>query len=269
MEHPINGKLKDKKLYILDMDGTIYLDETPLPGAREFVARAKRLGKRIIFFTNNASKSIGMYYEKLNRLGFEVGENDLFSSADVTVDFLKKNHPGKEVYLVGTPALQSTFEKSGVKLTDGGGADIVVSSFDTTLTYEKLVKACHLIKNGSLFYSTHPDLTCPVVGGFIPDSGAICALITAATGVSPRYFGKPFRETADYLIKQAGVDFSPASSVIVGDRLYTDIALGKQNGITSVLVLSGETTRHDLLDVDDLLRPDFICEQIENLVCEL
>ncbi|MDD4125817.1 MAG: HAD-IIA family hydrolase, partial [Eubacteriales bacterium] len=228
----MSGRFKDKKLFILDMDGTIYLDETPLPGAREFIKAAKSRGTRIIYFTNNASKSIAMYYEKLNRLGFDVSDGDVISSADVTIDYIKRCHKNQSVYLVGTPALEKSFSDSAVRLSDGTEADIVVVSFDTTVTYEKLKNACNLINNGALFYSTHPDLTCPVKDGFIPDSGAICALITAATGKSPRYFGKPYYETAQYLVSHAGVDF--ASAAVVGDRLYTDIALGKNHGITSV-----------------------------------
>ena len=183
----MNNDLKRKKLFVLDMDGTIYLDETPIDGAREFISTARRHGVRIVYFTNNASKSISMYYDRLRRLGFEADDGDVVSSADVTIDFIKRHHAGQSVYLVGTPALEKSFREAGITLTDGESADIVVSSFDTTVTYEKLDKACHLIRGGSLFYSTHPDLNCPVKKGFVPDSGAICALITASTGVEPRF----------------------------------------------------------------------------------
>lgn len=257
----MNNNLSSKKLFVLDMDGTIYLDETPIDGAREFISAAKRAGRRIVYFTNNASKSISMYYDKLRRIGFEVDDGDVVSSADVTIDFIKKNHAGKSVYLVGTPALEESFKAAGIPLTDGSYADIVVSSFDTTLTYEKLDNACHLIRNGAIFYSTHPDFNCPVKKGFIPDSGAICALITASTGVQPRYFGKPYKETADYIASIAGLSFDDIA--VVGDRLYTDIALGKNFGITSVLVLSGESTRKDINDGN---APDFVFDKLGDLI---
>lgn len=260
----MNNDLRQKKLFILDMDGTIYLDSTPIPGAVEFVKYCKSHGIRIIYFTNNASKSITMYYEKLRRIGFPADDGDIYSSADVTIDFLKRNHPGASVYLVGTPPLEKSFAESGIDLTDGSHADIVVSSFDTTLTYEKLDNACRLIRNGSIFYSTHPDFNCPTKDGFIPDSGSICALITASTGVTPRYFGKPCFETADYLARAAGVDFD--SAAVIGDRLYTDIALGKLHGITSILVLTGESSTED---VNDENRPDYIFESIGKLIPEL
>lgn len=260
----MKGRFVDKKLFILDMDGTIYLDDTPIPGAKEFVKTAREKGKRIIYFTNNASKSIEMYYEKLNRLGFEVSDGDVISSADVTIDFLNKNHAGQSVYLVGTPALEESFVKGGINLSDGTKADIVVVSFDTTVTYEKLKNACMLIDKGAIFYSTHPDFVCPVKDGYIPDSGAICALVTAATGKKPRYFGKPHYETASYLINHAKVDFN--SAAVVGDRLYTDIALGKANGITSILVLSGESTKSD---INNQNAPDFVVESIGNLINDI
>ena len=123
-------------------------------------------------------------------------------------------------------------------------APIVVASFDTTLTYDKLEKACRYIREGAEFISTHPDFNCPVEGGFIPDSGAICALITASTGKLPRYFGKPYEDTLQIIEEFSGV--AREDMVVVGDRLYTDIALGAKHGVASVLVLSGETTLEDL-----------------------
>lgn len=155
------------------------------------------------------------------------------------------------------PFLEASFREKGIPLTDGSEADIVVSSFDTTLTYEKLEKACTLIRNGAKFYSTHPDFNCPTETGFIPDSGAICALITASTGKQPRYFGKPHKETAEMLSRRFGI---PAEkTAVVGDRLYTDIALGRNNGLTSILVLTGETKRED---VNESNAPDFIFDSI-------
>ena len=256
----MNNDLKRKKLFVLDMDGTIYLDETPIDGAREFISTARRHGVRIVYFTNNASKSISMYYDRLHRLGFEADDGDVVSSADVTIDFLKRHHAGQSVYLVGTPALENSFREAGITLTDGESADIVVSSFDTTVTYEKLDKACRLIRGGSLFYSTHPDLNCPVKKGFVPDSGAICALITASTGVEPRYFGKPHKETADYIANLSGLPFDDIA--VVGDRLYTDIALGKNYGITSILVLSGESKESDITSEN---APDYVVGKLGDL----
>ncbi len=252
-------KLKDIKLFVLDMDGTIYLGDKILPGAIEFVKTARKMGKKVIFFTNNASKNPNNYVDKLKRMGFGSKREDVVTAGDVTIEFLKKNHPNQPVYLVGTPALEQSFTEAGIVLSEN--ADVVVSSFDTTLTYEKLVIACDLIRNGAIFYCTHPDFNCPTETGFIPDSGAIAALITASTGAIPKYFGKPHRETAEMISNLFGVSFD--ETAIVGDRLYTDIALGKNNGLLSVLVLSGETK---IEDVNDSNSPDIILDGIGEIL---
>ena len=252
-------KLKDIKLFVLDMDGTIYLGDKILPGAIEFVTTARKMGKKVIFFTNNASKNPNNYVDKLQRMGFGGKREEVVTAGDVTIEFLKKNHPNQPVYLVGTPALEQSFTEAGIVLSENAG--IVVSSFDTTLTYEKLVIACDLIRNGAIFYCTHPDFNCPTETGFIPDSGAIAALITASTGAIPKYFGKPHRETAEMISDLFGVSFD--ETAIVGDRLYTDIALGKNNGLLSVLVLSGETK---IEDVNDSNSPDIILDGIGEIL---
>ncbi len=248
-------ELKNIKLFVLDMDGTIYLGEKILPGAIEFVKNARESGRKVVFFTNNASKNPQNYVDKLNRMGFGAVRSDVVTAGDVTIEYLKRNRPNESVYLVGTPALEQSFRDAGITLSEN--ADIVVSSFDTTLTYEKLVIACDLIRNGAEFFCTHPDYNCPTENGFIPDSGAIAALITASTNVPPKYFGKPYKETADMISELFGIPFE--ETAIVGDRLYTDIALGKNNGLMSVLVLSGETK---IQDVNDDNAPDIILDGI-------
>ena len=252
-------ELKNIELFVLDMDGTIYLGDKILPGAIEFVKTARESGRKVAFFTNNASKNPNNYVDKLNRMGFGATRSDVVTAGDVTIEYLKRNRPNETVYLVGTPALEQSFADAGIKLSEN--ADIVVSSFDTTLTYEKLVIACDLIRNGADFYCTHPDFNCPTETGFIPDSGAIAALITASTGALPKYFGKPYKETADMISQLFAVPFE--KTAIVGDRLYTDIALGKNNGLMSVLVLSGETK---IEDVNDGNAPDIILDGIGEIL---
>ena len=249
------------RLFVLDMDGTIYLDETPLPGALQLCRHLSQEG-RLLYFTNNASRSPMDYINKLTRLGFPSGRELLLSSADVTIDSLHAHHAGQPVYLVGTPALERAFSDAGIALSDQ--AKIVVVSFDTTLTYEKLARACALIRNGALFYSTHPDLNCPVADGFVPDSGAICAAITASTGVKPRFFGKPYPETAQTILRRTGL--RPEQVAVIGDRLYTDIALGRKNGIFTILVLSGETTKQMVSQASPGEQPDLIVEGAKDLL---
>ncbi len=254
-------RLNKIKLFVLDMDGTIYIGKNVLPGAREFVSAVKRSGKKIMYFTNNASNDHSIYIERLTGMGFNADESEIFTAGDVTAKYLTTHRTNASVYLVGTPALERSFRQYGIRLTDGSDADIVVSSFDTTLTYDKLVKACNLIRGGAEYFCTHPDYNCPVEGGYIPDSGAIAALITAATGVKPRFFGKPCRETADIIAEQSGL--SKSEIAVVGDRLYTDIALGKNHGLLSVLVLSGETK---LTDISGETTPDITVNGIGDLI---
>lgn len=251
--------IKNAKLFICDMDGTVYLGERVLDGALEFVKKIKSSGKGFLFFTNNASRRKEDYLEKLQRLGF--GECELMTSGDVTASYLLRHYPNKTVYVLGTEALKNGMRKAGVTLVDTNDADIVVSSFDTELTYEKLCIACDGVRNGAIFLSTHPDYNCPTDGGFIPDSGAIAALITASTGRTPKYLGKPYKETAEAICNLKGV--SPKDCISIGDRLYTDIAMAKNAGMTSVLVLSGESKKSDINEEN---KPDFVVESVKNII---
>ena len=252
----------DKKLYVFDMDGTIYLGENVFPFAVTYIKRLRSEGRRVLFFTNNASKSPDFYVKRLARMGFEPRKDEIMTSGDVTIRFLKEKRPGKSVYLLGTKLLRKSFVDAGIELSDD--AEIVVTSFDTELTYAKLEKACTLIRGGAEYLCTHPDLNCPTENGFIPDSGAIAAAVTASTGAVPRYFGKPYADTAEMICSYTGV--SPSDACIFGDRLYTDIALGKNSGMTAVLVLSGETKRGDLEKLRPEQMPDIILESIKDLL---
>ena len=251
-------RLKKIKLFVLDMDGTIYLDSTPLEGAIDFCKKLEERGK-LVYFTNNASKNPEDYVKKLTAIGFPAARKNIVTSGDVTADYLNTFHKGEPVYLVGTPALEESFKKAGIALSDD--AKIVVVSFDLTLTYAKLEHACTLIRSGALFYSTHPDINCPTATGFIPDSGAICEAVALSTGVRPRYFGKPNAETADMLCRMSGLEKSEIA--MVGDRLYTDIALGKKNGLLSILVMTGETTPEMLKTAPPDQTPDLIFDGIK------
>ncbi|MFQ9146919.1 MAG: HAD-IIA family hydrolase [Eubacteriales bacterium] len=177
----MNRTLENKQLCIFDMDGTIYLGARVFPAAVDFIKSLRKSGKRVLFFTNNASHSPEFYMDKLTRLGFEPERREIMTSGDVTIEFLKRHRAGKRVYLVGTPDLEGQFMAAGIPLADTkGGADIVVTSFDTTLTYEKLEAACRYIREGAE-YLDPSDFNCPTENGFIPDSGAIAALVTAST----------------------------------------------------------------------------------------
>ena len=257
-KNPDTAILNEKELYIFDMDGTIYLGGRVFDFAVRFIENLRKSGRRVLFFTNNASHTDEFYMEKLTRLGFAPTREEIMTSGDVTAEFLLRHREGKSVYLVGTDELVENFRSRGIPLADGTGktCDVVVTSFDTSLTYEKLDNACRMVRNGAEYLSTHPDFNCPTEDGFIPDSGAIAAFVTASTGKVPTYFGKPYAETVQMIEEATGV--AREDMCIFGDRLYTDIALGKKHGVTSVLVLSGETTEADVNAADECDRPDFV-----------
>lgn len=254
--------LRDKSLYIFDLDGTIYLGSKPFDFAVRYIDHLRAAGRQVLFFTNNASHSQTFYYTKLSALGFDPQRGEIMTAGDVTAEFILRHRQGASVYLLSTGELRRDWRVRGIKLvTDedvalGVRADIVVSSFDTELTYEKLTHAVQQIRLGAEYLCTHPDRVCPTEDGFIPDSGAIAAAITTATGVSPQFFGKPGRETMDMILEVTRR--RPSELCVFGDRLYTDIALGKKNGITSCLVLTGETTEADLRSVPAGSMPDIV-----------
>ena len=252
--------LDSKKLYIFDMDGTIYLGYQVFPYAIRFINNLRAAGKKVLFFTNNASHTTEFYVQKLTKLGFSPTPDEIMTSGDVTLAFLQRFRAGKSVYMVATDELIEEYRAKGVNVLNGSAeriekADIVITGFDTTLTYEKLETACRLLREGAEYLSTHPDINCPTEDGFIPDSGAIAALVTASTGKTPTYFGKPYRETVEMISEVTG--FSRDEMCIFGDRLYTDIALGKSFGVCSVLVLSGETQQADVDAAEEKDKPDF------------
>lgn len=257
------GVFDTKKLYVLDMDGTIYLGSRLFPETIPFLKRVKEHGKRYIFFTNNSSRSPETYVKRLNGMGIQASREDIVTSGDVMIHFLKTHRPGKKVYLLGTPDLRRSFQEAGIPLTEEM-PDIVLLGFDTTLTYEKLERACHYIRSGAEFLCTHEDINCPTEYGFMPDAGAMCALITASTGVAPKFTGKPHAEVLEILEAKTGI--CRQDMVAVGDRLYTDIALGARNGVSSVLVLSGETTMEDLARSE--IRPTVVLPNIGSLETE-
>ena len=225
------------KMFVLDMDGTFYLGDRLIEGSLDFLEKVRATGRRFVFFTNNSSRIPSFYQKKLEKMGCFVDKSEVITSGNVTIAYLQTHYADKKIYLVGTPLLVESFEEAGINLVQED-PDVVVVGFDTTLTYEKLEKACTYSRNGATFLATHLDINCPTEDGFIPDCGAMCALITKSTGVEPRYLGKPFPETMDMVLQITGC--KKDEIVFVGDRLYTDVATGVKNGAKGFLVLTGE-----------------------------
>ncbi len=267
--------LEKTELFVLDMDGTFYLDNDILDGALDFLKAVKENGKDYIFFTNNSSTTSDLYIEKLKRMNCIITRDQIMTSADVMIRYLKTEYKGASVYVLATDAVKKSFADEGIKLfnpeideKDGfvpcntdNVPDAVVVCFDKELSYNRLTNACTYIRRGAKFLATHLDINCPVKDGFIIDCGAICAAMTLSTGVEPLYVGKPFKETVDMIIDKTGVAREHIS--FVGDRLYTDVATGAKNGANGILVLTGEAGVEDIETSD--VKPNAVFESIKEM----
>ncbi len=269
-------ELLDKtELFVLDMDGTFYLGNRIFEGALDFLKAVEAAGKRYIFFTNNSSRNPQNYIDKLAGMDCHITRNQIMTSGDVMIQYLKTQEAGKSVYLLGTPALRDSFQDAGIPLFEDVPAhdeafripevhkrpDLVVVAFDQTLEYHRLTDACTYIREGAGFLATHPDINCPVEGGFIPDCGAFIAAISLSTGANPRIVGKPYAETPQMIADRTGIPVEKIS--FVGDRLYTDVACGVKNGAKGILVLSGETREEDLQTSE--IHPDAVFPSIREM----
>jgi len=238
-------KLRQKKLFVLDLDGTIYLSDKLIKGADEFIETIRQRGKDFIFLTNNSSRSGKVYVEKLKGLGIDVDESQVMTSGKATILYLKRLKPEAKIFLLGTPSLEEEFLEAGFTLIKDkkDKPDYVVFGFDKTLTYEKMWMACDFILDGAGYIATHPDLNCPLEGGkFMIDTGSFLKAIEASIQRTPDVIiGKPNKFIIDIIKNEKRVE--DEDLVMVGDRLYTDILGASNAGIDSVLVFSGETTR--------------------------
>ncbi len=238
-------KLNEKKLFLLDMDGTIYLDDNLFDGTIEFLDYVKKINGKAMYLTNNSSKSVKKYIEKLKKLGINADESDFTTSAQATAEYLQKVYPSDLLYVFGTQALKDELNSYGLNIADKLSNEIkcLVMGFDTELTFQKLEDACILLNRGVDYIATNPDWVCPTWYGSVPDCGSIAQALYNATKRRPKFIGKPEPAMIEIAIKRAG--FKKEETIILGDRLYTDIASGSNAGIDTVLMLSGESTMED------------------------
>ena len=252
--------LKDVRCYLVDLDGTFYLGSHLLPGAGDFIRVLREGGLHFLFLTNNSSKSGRQYARRIRRFGLDISQEQVFTSGEAAAIYIAKQFPIVQLHVVGTPALEDEFRAHGFHLVQKE-PEMVVLGFDTTLTYRKLWRLCDLVRDGIPYIATHHDINCPVEGGVMPDIGAVIAFVKASTGRLPdAIVGKPHRPMLEAL--QSKLDLPPDAFCMVGDRLYTDIAFGKQ-GVRTVLVLSGETKVEDLKTSED--QPDMIVQDLGEL----
>ena len=259
--------LSEKRLFLLDMDGTLYLDEALFDGTKDFLNYIKQIGGRYLFLTNNSSKGVESYVEKMHRLGIEADVSDFFTSVDATAEYLKNGFQDKLLYVFGTQSFKKQLRDAGFHVTDqrSDEVDALICGFDTELTFQKLEDTCILLNRGIPFIATNPDWVCPTWYGYVPDCGSVCEMLFRATGRRPHFIGKPQPEMALLAMERFGC--SKEQTMVVGDRLYTDIACGINAGIDACFVLSGEGTMEDLKTSET--KPTMIYENIRALLCAL
>lgn len=263
-----NPSIEKKRLFLLDMDGTIYLDETLFDGTVDFLTQVRKMGGKYLFLTNNSSRSVEAYVEKMARLGITAVRDDFLTSVDALIVYLDAHgYRDKLLYAFGTASFRAQLSQAGFRVTDvhSEEVDALVCGFDTELTFQKLEDACILLNRGADFIAANPDWVCPTWYGYVPDCGSVCQMLTRATGRRPVFIGKPQPEMALLAMKKYG--FSKEETLLVGDRVYTDIACGRRAGIDAVLVLSGESTLKDVEENPE--KPTHIYENIRALYQDL
>ncbi len=246
--------------FLLDMDGTIYLGPNPIKGAPEFIRFLQESNRKYLFFTNNPSADATQYSAKLSRMGIRAEPDDILTAGEATTRYLVSETPYRRIFVLGTPSFEAELERAGLIL-DKDNPEAVILAFDKTLTYSKLERACLLLRQGTPYIATNPDMVCPTEYGYIPDCGAIAELLRAATAREPQFIGKPNSEMARMGMQKLGAN--PATTAMVGDRLYTDMRMAYNADIASILVLSGETVRADLEQEKQL--PDHIFDSVREL----
>jgi 4-nitrophenyl phosphatase len=230
---------QNTKLFLFDLDGTVYLGDSPIPGAIEKLKELSAKGIQVGFLTNNSSKSVDEYIKKLNKMGYPATRSQMVSSSMSAAKYILEHYSGKSVYALGTDSLKDTLSEYGIAQAED--ADIALLGFDTTLTYQKLWHFARLLQKGKIYIATHHDINCPSEYGDMPDAGAMIALLEKSTGRVPEAIcGKPFAPMAHLIASHFGVEAE--RTAMVGDRLYTDIAFGIASNMTSILVLSGESS---------------------------
>lgn len=267
MDNIVKEKLAKIKHVALDMDGTIYMGNSLFPYTIPFLEKLKRMNISYSFLTNNPSKSLDDYLQKLEKMGIHATEEEMYTTTVATIDYIKAHYPeARRLFLLGTPSMISQFEKAGFISTADDAADVpdlIVAAFDLTLVYSRLCRAAWWISQGIPYIATNPDKVCPTnLPTVLVDCGSICKCLEHATGRQPDItLGKPDPNMLIGILQQK--QLQPEEIAMVGDRIYTDIAMAQNAGAVGVLVLSGETT----IEVANAAPnpPDVIAENIGEL----
>ena len=258
--------LLEKRFFLLDMDGTIYLDDYLFDGTLEFLEAVRKKGGKYLFVTNNSSKSTDAYVRKLEKIGISSSEDDFLTSTDATILYIKKNYPLVKFFCMGTTSFVQQLKNAGIRITMQleEDTDGVLISNDTELNFEKLDIASRLLttKANIVYIATNPDWVCPTSYGYVPDCGSFAEMLWRATGKRPYFVGKPRPEMLLLAMEKYG--FSKKETLMIGDRVYTDIASGYNAGVDTVFVLTGEGTMQDAQDTET--PPTFIMKNIREVL---
>ena len=260
-----NELLRSKKLYLFDMDGTLYLGNRLYDFTLELLATLRATGRRYLFMTNNSSKSVEDYVKKLTSMGIPATREDFMTSSQATAYYLRRHHAGKTLYVCGTESLKAELRREGFTVTANvDETECIVMGFDTELTFQKLWDVSYLLltRPDLPYIATNPDYVCPTEFGSVPDCGSVCDMIYNATKKRPVVIGKPSPLMPRLAMEKLGV--SKEETCVVGDRIYTDVKSGLNAGITGILVLSGETTR-EILDASPE-KPHLVLEDASEIL---
>ena len=263
-----NELLRSKKLYLFDMDGTLYLGDRLYDFTIELLETLKATGRKYLFMTNNSSKSVEDYIKKLAKLGIPSTRDDFITSSQATAYYLKQHHWGQKLYVCGTKSLKRELEMEGFTVTENiDEVECIVMGFDTELTFQKLHDVSYLLltRESIPYIATNPDYVCPTEFGSVPDCGSVCDMIYNATKKRPVVIGKPSPLMPLLAMDQHG--FSKEETAVVGDRIYTDVKSGLNAGITGILVLSGESTLQTLAESD--VEPHLVLEDASEILAAI
>ena len=263
-----NEQLKNIRLFLFDMDGTLYLGNRLFDFTIELLDTIRSTGRRYLFMTNNSSKSVEDYIKKLANLGISAVREDFITSSQATAYYLKENYPNHRLYVCGTQSLKKELIMEGFTVTEHlPDVDCIVMGFDTELTFQKLEDVSRLLltRENIPYVATNPDYVCPTEFGSVPDCGSVCDMIYNATGKRPVVIGKPSPLMPQLAMERYG--FSKEETAVVGDRIYTDIKSGLNAGITGILVMSGETTEEILNQSDD--KPHLVLQDASVIINEI
>ena len=262
------AEIKNFRLFLFDMDGTLYLGDELFPFTKELLRTIRESGRRYLFMTNNSSKSVEDYVSKLARLGIEASREDFITSSQATAYYLHRCHEGKRLYVCGTESLKAELRRERFGITgDTKKTEVVVLGYDTELNYKKLWDISYILtlRPETPYIATNPDLVCPTEFGYVPDCGSVMIMLKNATGLDPVVIGKPSPLMPQLAMEKLGA--AKSETCVVGDRIYTDVKSGLNAGVCGILVMSGETTPEILEKSAD--KPDMVLSSAEEILKEL